>query len=78
MRDPRRPVGVLVLNQVSDPISETKWEAMHRQESETALRGKRRRERRRSSGMTCNPNRTIKNMRRGKPRERTATPAATR
>ena len=23
MRDPRRPVGVLVLNQVSDPISES-------------------------------------------------------
>jgi hypothetical protein len=34
MCDPRRPAGVLVLNQVSDPKAKAKWEAMHRQESE--------------------------------------------
>jgi hypothetical protein len=37
MCDPRRPVGVQVLNQVSNPISASEMEAMHRQESENVI-----------------------------------------
>jgi hypothetical protein len=37
LRDPRRAVCVLATNRVSAPISEAKWETMHRQESENVI-----------------------------------------
>jgi hypothetical protein len=37
MRDPRRPACVPASNRESNPISEAKWEVMHRQESENVI-----------------------------------------